>query len=114
MPGDTLSGGNLRLTEVWEGNVHEYVAPRKDRNRLCNRDINLELTFLRSCFKLAKIHHLILHNPAKEVTTLTEVHDEKWVPNASGAQSVLLAFEIRCAASDLATSVEYWRRWVAD
>lgn len=72
--------GDLRLTEVYDRDVYDYVATRKDRDGLANRSINLELTLLRSFFKFAMVNHMILHNPAKEVTTLTEVRDEKWIP----------------------------------
>jgi integrase len=72
--------GNLRLSEVTEGDVLEHVARRKDDDGLSNRSINLELTMLRSFFKYAKMMRMVLRNPAKEVTTLTEVQDEKWIP----------------------------------
>jgi len=71
---------NHRLRNLTVGDVHDYVAKRKQIDSLANRSINLELTLLRNMYRFAIEKHYAESNPPREVKNLPEVQDEKWIP----------------------------------
>jgi len=72
--------GKKRLTGITVRDIHDYVADRKKRCGVANRTVNLELTLLRSIFRSAIDNGVASDNPAKAVTNLREVHDERQIP----------------------------------
>jgi len=73
--------GDKLMTSITPADIHAYVAKRKNKDKLANRSINLELNALRCLFRYAEELGYAGSNPAKKVKNLREtLKVEHWIP----------------------------------